>query len=249
MSLVTTASLWTNEDNSSRKRAPSMRRTIRKTRDNDDSPAPNDNKPIVIENDTRPRNDTRPLGFDEEQQLQDARTERVSQLINDMSNLSEQNDGNQLVDFNPISPPNMQKKIDTDTKVYGRTGEEEIMNPSNQIYSVPKRLQPGESNYAPSLPDLGVSNNPYRTNPYSNYRRIYEQPHIQPSRYGNVETNPQSSIDNRLLEKINYMIHMLEQKHNEKTTNITEEFILYTFLGVFIIFVVDSFARSGKYTR
>ena len=48
---------------------------------------------------------------------------------------------------------------------------------------------------------------------------------------------------------INYMIHMLEQEQSEKTSNITEEFILYTFLGVFIIFVIDSFARSGKYTR
>lgn len=243
MSLVTTASLWTNEDNPSKKRVPSMRRTIRKTRDNDDSPAPNDNTPIVIENDTRPSS------FDEERQLQETRADRVSQLINDMSNLSEQNDGNNLVDFNPISPPNIQKKMDTDTNVYGRTGEEEIINPSNQLYTVPKRLQPGESNYAPSLPDLGVSNNPQRTNPYSSYRRIYEQPHIQPSYYGKAEPSAQSTNDNRLLEKINYMIHMLEQKHNEKTTNITEEFILYTFLGVFIIFVVDSFARSGKYTR
>jgi F0F1-type ATP synthase assembly protein I len=42
---------------------------------------------------------------------------------------------------------------------------------------------------------------------------------------------------------------MLEAQQNEKTSHITEEFILYTFLGVFIIFVVDSFARSGKYTR
>jgi hypothetical protein len=55
--------------------------------------------------------------------------------------------------------------------------------------------------------------------------------------------------DNKLMEKINYMIHLLEEQQNEKTNNITEEFILYTFLGVFIIFVVDSFARSGKYTR
>jgi hypothetical protein len=55
--------------------------------------------------------------------------------------------------------------------------------------------------------------------------------------------------DGKLLEKINYMIHLLEEQQSEKTSNITEEFILYTFLGVFIIFIVDSFARSGKYTR
>ena len=55
--------------------------------------------------------------------------------------------------------------------------------------------------------------------------------------------------DSRLLEKINYMVHMLEQQQNEKTSNITEEFVLYLFLGVFIIFIVDSFARTGKYIR
>jgi F0F1-type ATP synthase assembly protein I len=55
--------------------------------------------------------------------------------------------------------------------------------------------------------------------------------------------------DSKLMEKINYMIHMLEAQQTEKTSNITEEFILYTFLGVFIIYVVDSFARAGKYTR
>jgi hypothetical protein len=55
--------------------------------------------------------------------------------------------------------------------------------------------------------------------------------------------------DDKLLEKINYMLQLLEEQRAEKTNNITEEFILYTFLGVFIIFVVDSFARSGKYIR
>jgi hypothetical protein len=55
--------------------------------------------------------------------------------------------------------------------------------------------------------------------------------------------------DDKLMEKINYMIHLLEEQQLEKTSNITEEFVLYSFLGVFIIFIVDSFARSGKYTR
>ena len=59
----------------------------------------------------------------------------------------------------------------------------------------------------------------------------------------------EAPMDNKLLEKINYMIHMLEQQQNEKTSNITEEFILYLFLGVFIIFVIDSFAKTGKYIR
>ena len=52
-----------------------------------------------------------------------------------------------------------------------------------------------------------------------------------------------------LLQKLNYMIHLLEEHQDEKTNNLTEEVILYSFLGIFIIFVCDSFVRVGKYVR
>ena len=45
------------------------------------------------------------------------------------------------------------------------------------------------------------------------------------------------------------MINLLEEQQDEKTNNVTEEVVLYSFLGIFIIFVVDSFARAGKYKR
>ena len=71
------------------------------------------------------------------------------------------------------------------------------------------------------------------------------QPHYIPY-YTNISKN---GSKDELLEKLNYMIHLLEEQQGEKTSNITEELILYLFLGVFVIFVVDSFARAGKYTR
>jgi hypothetical protein len=52
-----------------------------------------------------------------------------------------------------------------------------------------------------------------------------------------------------LIDKLDYMIHLLEEQREIKTGSVTEEVILYSFLGVFIIFVLDSFARAGKYTR
>jgi hypothetical protein len=45
------------------------------------------------------------------------------------------------------------------------------------------------------------------------------------------------------------MINLLEEQQDEKTNNVTEEVVLYSFLGIFIIFVIDSFARVGKYVR
>lgn len=55
--------------------------------------------------------------------------------------------------------------------------------------------------------------------------------------------------DDAMIEKLNYIIHMLEQQKNEQTNHIGEEFVLYGLLGVFVIYVVDSFTRVGKYTR
>jgi hypothetical protein len=52
-----------------------------------------------------------------------------------------------------------------------------------------------------------------------------------------------------LIQKMNHIIHMLEDQQDEKTGSVTEELILYCFLGVFVIFVVDSFVRAGKYVR
>jgi hypothetical protein len=68
-----------------------------------------------------------------------------------------------------------------------------------------------------------------------------------PTHYNQISEN--TNGNHELLEKLNYMIHLLEEQQNEKTGHVTEEVILYSFLGVFIIFVVDSFARAGKYIR
>lgn len=55
--------------------------------------------------------------------------------------------------------------------------------------------------------------------------------------------------NNEMVEKMNYMIHLLEDQQAKKTEHVTEEIVLYSFLGIFTIFIVDSFARVGKYVR
>ena len=67
--------------------------------------------------------------------------------------------------------------------------------------------------------------------------------------YTNASNNSSGSSDSELLEKLNYMIHLLEEERDVKQGNVTEEVVLYCFLGVFVIFVVDSFAKVGKYVR
>jgi hypothetical protein len=55
-----------------------------------------------------------------------------------------------------------------------------------------------------------------------------------------------SGTNAALIEKLNYIIHMLEDKKEEKTGHVVEELVLYCFLGVFIIFIVDTFTRAAS---
>lgn len=57
------------------------------------------------------------------------------------------------------------------------------------------------------------------------------------------------SNESELLDKLNYMISLLEEQRDEKTGQVTEELILYVFLGVFTLFVLDTFVKNGKYSR
>jgi len=64
-----------------------------------------------------------------------------------------------------------------------------------------------------------------------------------------TKPSPSGQNNNQLMEKLNYMIHLLEEQQKEPTQNILEEFALYGLLGIFMIYIVDSFAKVGKYTR
>lgn len=54
-----------------------------------------------------------------------------------------------------------------------------------------------------------------------------------------------SGTNTALIEKLNYIIHMLEEKKDEKTGHVIEELVLYCFLGIFIIFIVDTFMHAA----
>lgn len=70
----------------------------------------------------------------------------------------------------------------------------------------------------------------------------YPPPAIHQPFHYNIESPNQ--------DKLNYIIRLLEEQRNEKIDTVTEDLILYGFLGIFIIFVLDSFIKTGKeYTR
>mgnify|MGYP006085232875 CR=1 FL=1 len=66
--------------------------------------------------------------------------------------------------------------------------------------------------------------------------------------YTQMSEQPVSN-DNNLLTKLDKILFLLQEQKDEKTGHVTEELILYSFIGIFLIFVTDSFARAGKYMR
>jgi hypothetical protein len=182
----------------------------------------------------------------------DKKNRRVTELINQMSTVNENNDGSKLADFNP--PPYANTNSHTDNQFVGWTpttsDEIDQSNEENQ------ERQQGERQRQRPIPKIQAHNelvygSNYNNTKYGNYHVSYDPSQlVYPASSSSNSSKKNIYVDDsRMMEKINYMIRLLEEQAVEKTANITEEFILYTFLGVFIIFVLDSFVRVGKYVR
>ncbi len=78
------------------------------------------------------------------------------------------------------------------------------------------------------------------------YRNPVNRPYYNSRNNQSIQEYPSQDV---LLQKLNYMISLLEDQQDEKTSNVTEEVVLYSFLGIFIIFIADTFVRAGKYVR
>ena len=79
---------------------------------------------------------------------------------------------------------------------------------------------------------------------------------IHPLNSGLEVNNSPIQVDDRMTEgqkelneKISYMIKLLEDQKHEKTEGVFEDVILYSFLGNFHDFLVESFTKAGKYVR
>ena len=190
-------------------------------------------------------------------------SKKVEQFLNFMNNNSEENENNNnessslgqganlgrressLGEFNPPSPPQL-------TKFPEESKENEI----TEEIDFNKMAEDDNDDDG----DVNIESfNTMESNVINNeYYKQYLSPQMQQMASGyaptfnsmsNVPALAGNSDPNDLMKKLNYMIHLLEEQQDEKTETVTEELILYMFLGVFVIFVCDSFARAGKYTR
>jgi hypothetical protein len=152
--------------------------------------------------------------------------EERGNTVNDMLNkITASPVGDDLVDFKPVT--------------LAQTNHNNNNNTNEGFESPLLKRAAGLPEYVPS--DIGADS-------LSNYNKSYEAGAILGKPYYSSNKTAGDGNDG-IMQKLNYITHILEDIQLEKTSNITEELILYSFLGVFVIFMVDSFARVGKYHR
>lgn len=168
----------------------------------------------------------------------------IDNLLNNMSNVSPDNDGNRLGNFNPPSYPVVNQYKQQTNFNYNKNNEmsPDELKPVNPLQQKPTVITNKGGNYSANEQSNAV---------YSNYSNSYENKNVVKNEYTPYYTKNtlNTSFDDKMIEKLNYMIHLLEEQKNEKTNFVNEEFFLYTFLGIFMIFIVDSFSKASKYTR
>ena len=224
--LISYASPWSNEEQDQpKRRAASIRRTYKKQPNREDNAEEYEQNPTTLDN---------------VQNMNETKNTRVNDLLNKMSTATASFESNKMGEFNPISPPSIQVKTDTENAARSRqyVPPQSYLSASNAMKSSAEE----PTQYKANDKSAEIYND-YNKSYQQNTRMKTTQPY-----YANMGISTHNN-DNKLLEKINYMIHILEEQQHEKVNNITEEFLLYTFLGVFVIYVLDSFARSGKYIR
>jgi len=240
--LLSSASPWQNNDSvgTSKKRIPSLAIPRNKTIKNTNANKVNKTNSLDLDENYDLDNSDQKEDFQNNTALSSSsssvntlemvqednqnRMSRVQLLINSMNI---ENDGQSLGNFKPLDYSTSHPSSSTETS--------DKYIPIKPLYSM---------NEQPTI----------NSNPYSSYRDIYSG---ETSYGNNTNSNSNSNFSNKkiepqsekIMEKLNRMLLILEEQQYEPTKHITEEFILYTFLGVFVIYIVDSFTRAGKYIR
>ena len=147
--------------------------------------------------------------------------------------IHEDEDESELNEFQPLHPPMSAgiERLDTNME----DGLEERLNNQHNISNTSQQSMKNIRENFSQLP--------------SEYAKQYYQQYVPYFNQMSDDLTPNGVNKDELLNKLNHIIYLLEEQQDEKTGHVTEELILYSFLGIFIIFIVDSFARVGKYVR
>jgi hypothetical protein len=210
-------------------------------------------------------NDTiTPLSFKQHLTNQDTKNAQINQILENMANLRVDNEGGSLYNYTETPIPNLDQSSDSPPRVpifqrsnmgmrqpvgtiggggYTTEGDGTINQGSRGVNVGEGNIQSNGSIFSQNTPD-NLAN-------FVTYSKAYEVPkEVRPyyaQKLGLSSGN--ESFEEKIMDKIQYLTHLMEEIQSEKTANINEEFILYTMLGVFVIYIVDAFSKSGKYIR
>lgn len=174
--------------------------------------------------------------FHNKTQRHSSNNSKVNSVLQSIHETQEKEDESTLGNFVSVSS----KKNNSNKEGYVN------YTPSQNIYDngVNQRMY-NNKNMPPAGADKFENYYPYETTDGENLdmNRIAEnhRPSKTEKKYGGYSDN--------ITDKMNYIIHLLEEQQSQKTDNVTEEIILYSFLGIFMIFLVDGFVRVGRYSR
>ena len=182
-------------------------------------------------------------------------SEKVNSVLQSIhQNSKVEEDGNTLGEFNPPPKPEssgVQKTMATE-QMMNMTNQKTLGQSPQPHYEYNPENDLELHNYQDNYGDQKQIDEYYKKfipNYRAQKKNMVNRPYYpQPSMNSSMES-PTSMNQDLLMQKLNYMINLLEEQQDEKTNHVTEEVVLYSFLGIFIIFVVDSFARVGKYVR
>ena len=159
--------------------------------------------------------------------------------------------------FDMLKPEIQSRQDDTDTESETENNQENFQNiqrpllddsqsPDSIKFQNPERYKQLVQEYGSDMLKPWASEDGPANKSIEQIQQELNQPQTSAL---NTEQSYQTTNDNDLMRRMNYMIHLLEEQKDEKTDNVNEELILYLFLGIFVIFVTDSFTRVGKYRR
>ena len=154
--------------------------------------------------------------------VQNLRSSKIEQVMENLHKTQPDNEGERLVDF--VMPRFNTSPTDTVASIGKQNVNANVRTPVSYT-----RNKNSGSSFSQS----------YGSTPY--YQGIAPK--------SKETTANELGSSHHLMEKLNYMINLLEQSQDERTNNVTEEIVLYIFLGIFIIFIIDSFVRVGRYSR
>ena len=157
-------------------------------------------------------------------------------------NFKDNGDVDNLADFKPLAPPkimkepHMTKSLEEEYIHEGFSNEENMMDKvSNYPEKYNEKPMSKMQQHMQFMSSLKSNTHPINSN--------MDNPVL------NTHEHQLSHEQKELNEKIDYMIKLLEDQKHEKTDGVLEDVILYSFLGIFMIFLVESFTKAGKYVR